>query len=318
MVPAESHRQNQAADCRAHLLTESETPERDWIAVLCAISAVSIWGWWMSATRIAAQQGVAPIDVALLRYIVPAILLIPVLPAALRKLKQSPLWATIALLGWGAPFLWLVTASLQTANVVYLATIVPCTMPLFAVAAERLVFGRKLSAQQLAGFSLIAAAATLVVLSALIGSGGITLYSLMLMLLAAVGWACYVIAFRHTGLSAAEGAAWVCAASTVLIIMIKIFTGNIMLSMTTEQLLFNTFSQGFLSGFVAVLLYTTAITRIGSARAASFSVLMPVIASLFAWLWLGETPAMLSLVALALGSAGVAVVNGVFRRKPVQ
>lgn len=266
----------------------------------------------MSATRIAAKQGLAPADVALLRYAVPAILLLPFLPAALRKLKHSPIWATFALLGWGAPFLWLITASLQTANVVYLATIVPCTMPLFAVSAERFIFGNRLNRQQLTGFSLIAGAAAIVVCSALVGGGGITLYSLSLMLLAAIGWACYVVAFKHTGLSVAEGAAWVSGASVALIVVLKVISGSAFLSMTTEQFLFNTLSQGFLSGFVAVLLYTTAIARIGSAKAASFSVLMPAIASLFAWLWLGETPALLSLIALALGTAGVAVVNGMF------
>ncbi|MEM7260306.1 MAG: EamA family transporter, partial [Pseudomonadota bacterium] len=164
---------------------------------MCVLTAVSIWGWWMSATRIAAQQGVAPIDVALLRYAVPAILLLPFLPQTLKKLTQAPWWSTLALLGWGAPFLWLVTASLQQANVVYLATIVPCTMPLFAVTAERLFFKNRLTTQQLTGFALIAAAALLIITSALSGNDGITLYSLVLMLWAAMGWACYVVAFKH-------------------------------------------------------------------------------------------------------------------------
>lgn len=301
--------------CRA-IAIKPHHQSTDWIALLCVIAAVSIWAWWMSATRIAAQQGIAPIDVALLRYAVPALLLLPWLPRTLKKLTRAPAWSTIALLGWGAPFLWLVTASLQQADVVYLATIVPCTMPLLAVVAERIFFGTRLNKQQLTGFALIAAAALLVITSALTGTSGITLVALTLMLLAAMGWGSYVVAFKHTGLSAAEGATWVCTASTMLIVGYKLFTGSAMLPLTAEQIAFNAFSQGFLSGFVAVLLYTTAITRMGSARAASFSVLMPVLGSLFAWLWLKETPAPLSVVALFLGSIGVGVVNGLFSRKP--
>jgi len=266
-----------------------------------------------SATRVAAQQGVASIDIALLRYAVPAILLLPFLPRALRKLTHAPVWSGLALLGWGAPFLWFVAESLQKASVVYLATIVPCTMPLLAVTAERFFFGNRLSKQQSVGIALIGLAAGIVIVSALTGASGITWDALILMLLAASGWACYVVAFKHTGLTAAEGAAWVNAASTVIIVLIMLLTGTEFLAMSFEQLLFNGFAQGFLSGFVAVLLYTTAITRIGSARAASFSVLMPVLGSLFAWLWLSEVPAMTSVIALLLGTAGVAVVNNLFK-----
>jgi len=65
-----------------------------------------------------------------------------------------------------------------------------------------------------------------------------------------------------------------------------------------------------LSGFVAVLLYTIAIERLGPTKASSFTVLMPGLAALFAWLWLGETPSSYNVLALLLGTAGVAVING--------
>lgn len=284
-----------------------------WQAILFALIAVSIWAWWMSATRIAATDGIAPIDVALLRYSVPALLLLSVWRSTLRKMRTAPRWALFAMLGWGAPFLWLVTASLQSSNVIYMATIVPCTMPLFAVLAERVFFKTSLTTRQLLGFSLIAVAALLMLLSAIGGYGQVTIDGIMLMLCAAAGWACYVVAFRHTGLTAAEGAAWVCVASTAVILLIKLFTGSPLLTMSMQQITFNAFAQGVVSGFLAVILYTLAIERLGAARAASFSVLMPALGALFAWLWLGETPTAYNLFALTLGSIGVAVVNGLIK-----
>ncbi len=280
-------------------------------AIISALAAVSIWGWWMSATRVAATEGIEPIDVAFLRYSIPAILLLPVWLPTLRKLRGAPVWALLAMLGWGAPFLWSVTASVQTANVVYLATIVPCTMPLFAMAAERIFFNFRPGINQLAGFSLIAVAALIVMVSALLGSEGIDLRSLALMLIAAGGWACYVVAFRHTGLTAAQAAVWVCIMSTVVIVVIKLFTGGEFLPLTREQLIFNAFAQGFVSGLVAVLLYTFAIGRLGSARAASFGVLVPAIGALISWLWLAEQPTGMNLTALILGTLGVAIFNNV-------
>ena len=302
---------NQSGRSREELKinTEAKPGDRDWLAIACAITAVAIWGWWMSATRVAATQNIAPIDVALMRYSVPALLLIPVWLSTLRKLKLAPVWAVTAMLGWGTPFLWLVTASLKDTNVVYLATIVPCTMPLFAVVAERILFAKQPARSQYIGFALIAVAALLVVFNAFSG-GGISLSSLCLMLLAAAGWSAYVVSYQHTGLTAAEGAAWVCVASTVIILLIKLITGSALLPLTTEQFVFNAVAQGFLSGFVAVLLYTIAIGRLGTAQAASFSVLVPALASFFAWAWLGEVPSKLNITALLFGTTGVAVING--------
>jgi len=266
----------------------------------------------MSATRLAAQQGIAPLDVAFMRYSVPALLLLPVWLPTLRKLKHAPRWSIIAMLGWGAPFLWLVTASLKESNVIYFATIVPCTMPIFAVIAERLFFKQQPTRTQVIGFALIGAAALLVIVNTVSG-GGTSLSSVGLMFLAAAGWACYVVSFRHTGLTAAQGAAWVSVASTLAILLVKRVTGSEILPLTTDQLIFNAISQGLISGFTAVLLYTIAIGRLGPVRASSFSVLLPILGSFFAWVWLNETPSSFSLFTLVLGTVGVAVINGVFR-----
>ena len=244
-----------------------------------------------------------------MRYSVPALLLIPVWLTTLRKLKLAPVWSIVAMLGWGTPFLWLVTASLKDTNVVYLATIVPCTMPVFAVVAERILFAKQPTRNQIFGYVLIALASLIIIFNAISG-GGISLSSLSLMFLAAAGWSAYVVSFRHTGLTAAEGAAWVCVASTLIILLIKLFTGAPLLPLTTEQLIFNAVAQGFLSGFAAVLLYTIAIGKLGTTQAASFSVLVPVLASFFAWIWLGEVPSMLNMAALLFGTIGVAVING--------
>jgi drug/metabolite transporter (DMT)-like permease len=294
-------------------IIEKTKSSADVKAILCALAAVSIWGWWMSATRVAATGGVAPIDVAFLRYLVPAILLIPVWLATFRKIRTASKWALLAMLGWGAPFLWLVTASLENANVIYLATIMPCTMPVFAFLAEKVFFNFKPSSKHWIGFTLIGLAALIVIVHALSGSDGIDIKSLIMMLLASLGWASYVVSFKHTGLSATQGAAWVCIASTLIIVAIKLVSGGPFLPLTFEQIVFNGIAQGFISGFVAVILYTIAIARLGSARAASFSVLVPIFGAAFAWAWLGEQPLWIDMAALVLGSLGVAVVNGVVR-----
>ena len=288
-------------------------PQSDTTAILFALGAITIWAGWMSATRIAATDGVAPIDVAMLRYGVPALMLAPVWVSTFRKLRHAPIWSLIAMLGWGLPFVWLVAASLERASVVHLATIVFCTMPVFAVLGERLFFKTKVEPRQVPGFILIGIGAIAVILSALFGKNGTDPYSVLLMVLAAVGWAAYMISFKHTGLSPIEGPAYVCVVSTILLLAIKAISFSPFLPLTFNQIAFNAIAQGVLSGFVGTILYTAAIARIGGARTASFSVLMPMLGTAIAFFWLGEVPSMVDMSALTLGTLGVAIVNNVIR-----
>ena len=282
-------------------------------AIMYVLIAITIWAGWMSATRVAATGGVAPIDVAALRYGVPALMLAPVLKNTFKKMRHAPLWSLIAMFGWGLPFVWLLATALESANVVHLATIVFCTMPVFAVLGERLIFGTRLDPKRVPGFMLIGLAAVIAILNALFGDGGADPKSLLLMLLASAGWASYTVAFKHTGFSPLEGPAYVCAISTLVLLIIKALSAGPWLPLSWSELVFNGIAQGVLSGFCATILYTMAIERLGSARTASFSVLMPMIGTAIAYFWLREVPSAVDLCALSLGTLGVAIVNDALR-----
>jgi drug/metabolite transporter (DMT)-like permease len=66
---------------------------------------------------------------------------------------------------------------------------------------------------------------------------------------------------------------------------------------------------------IAYATYAYAFSRIPAARAASFLYVIPVMAYVIAWLWLGEIPTLLSVVGGVVTLAGVLLVNIRRRRR---
>jgi len=126
------------------------------------LTAVVIWAGWMVATRFAVNEAVAPLDLALIRYAVPALCLAPWWMKCGLVPRQTPLWALIMMMGWGAPFVIFMAMAMQTASVAHVAAIVPCMMPLIAAALSWALFRERFGLSERIGFALIAVGAAFV------------------------------------------------------------------------------------------------------------------------------------------------------------
>jgi drug/metabolite transporter (DMT)-like permease len=74
---------------------------------------------------------------------------------------------------------------------------------------------------------------------------------------------------------------------------------------------------GVVAGALAQCIWAYALSRIPASRAASFLYLIPGLAIIFGWMYLGEMPSTLSLVGGGLTLAGVVLVNTLGRDRPV-
>jgi drug/metabolite transporter (DMT)-like permease len=91
-----------------------------------------------------------------------------------------------------------------------------------------------------------------------------------------------------------------------------------LISQVGEAPVRTTFSMIYLGVFPTAIAYVTyayTFSRMPASRAVSFLYLIPVMAYLIAWVWLGEVPTLLSVVGGCVTLSGVLIVNTIGRRR---
>ena len=127
------------------------------IGSLIALLTVTIWGAWLVGTRYAVRGALLPHDIALMRFIVPAVVLAPYWLKT--GLKPGPVaWPLIAFIvaGAGLPFYLAIATGLQLAPAAHAGMLLPGTMPLFVALIALFLLGEKFGWRRGTGYILIA------------------------------------------------------------------------------------------------------------------------------------------------------------------
>lgn len=293
------------------------------IGLAAALGAALVGTTWQVATRHGVTTALHPLDLALLRYGAPALLLLPTLVLLLR---HPPVpwprlgWGLLAMvLGGGLPFGLLAMAGAAFAPVAHMGALLPGTIPVFTGLLAALVLGDRLRATRLAGFAAIAAGVALVAGKALMIRGDLAWIGDLLFLAAAMIWAVYTVAFQKSGLTPWQATAAVSAASAILVLPVWALSGGParMAAAPWADLLIQAAAQGLLAGIVGQLTFALAIKHLGSTRAALSGALVPALAALGGWAILGERPDGPTLAGAAAICLGI-LVAGLGPRAPRQ
>jgi len=282
-----------------------------------ALGAILIWAGWIVATRHAAQTLDISI-VALLRYGIPALVLMPLwLRTGLVPRGVSKRALAALIVGAGMPFFLAAAFGMRYAPAAEVGPLLPGTMPLFVAILAGVFYREQMSVLRKAGFVLIAVGIAVIVgphvLSAAPGVG----LAHVLILASALLWAIYTIALRRSGLSASEATAVISIWSAIALVPF----GTMPLIEALQQgraaeIAVQALVQGVLSGIVATILFAIAILRLGPSRAAAFAALLPALVAILAIPVLDEIPDALTLIGIVAASFGVAFASGAFDRKP--
>jgi drug/metabolite transporter (DMT)-like permease len=138
--------------------------------------------------------------------------------------------------------------------------------------------------------------------------GGATLRGDLLMVAAAIGWSIYTVGTRPLvqRYGPLRPTAWTLTIGTVGLVAIAL--GDLAateFSALSGRAWFGVVYAGVLSLSVAYLLWYRGVERLGSARTAAYSNVVPVITLIVAWAWIGDRPSVIQTVGAAVILGGV-------------
>jgi len=280
-----------------------------------AAVTVLIWATWVLATRHTAATPLGTVDIGLIRYGVPAVLLAPVWLRTGLLPKGVPLKSVIVMVaGAGALFFQVTAAALHVTPAAPGGILLGGSMPLATAIIGMALFGERPDRMRLAGLAAIVSG-VVILLAASLQKSGMTMAGFVLLPLGAVLWAGFTHAFRRSGLSPLQGAALVAAWSFLIHLGLAAVFGTHLAAASLPDLALQVTSQGILSGLVATFAYGTAIRTLGGSQAAAFTAITPVLATLGGAMFLGEDFGAAEMAAALVVGTGVALSTGVFQPK---
>jgi drug/metabolite transporter (DMT)-like permease len=281
------------------------------IGLLAALAAALIGSGWQIASRHGVTTSLGPLELAVLRYGIPSLLLLPLLlrtglfPAGLPHHHLL-----LLVFGGGLPFGLLVLAGAQWAPAAHMGVFMAGSVPLFTALGARLVSGERITGLRLAGLLLIGGGMAVFGASSFADAAH-TWRGDLLFILAAMLWAIYTLAFRRSGLTPWQGAAVINTWSLLLLSpVLLVFGAPRLLSAPWTDVARQALGQGVVAGLLGLVTYMIAIAKLGAARASLSAALVPISTALGAACLLGEPLGAGTLVACVLVAGGVALAGG--------
>lgn len=283
------------------------------MGIIAAFVTILIWSCFLLAMRAGAQSTLTTFDLAILRYALPGLVLLPWFKRDWRQVLGTSPWILLGvLIGAGVPFFYLSSLGAGFAPAAHSGVLVPGTFPLFVTGIAVLVYKEPLSKQRLLGLSCIALGVLSLLAASLLQPNSSVWKGDLIFLVAAFLWAIYTVCLRLAGLPPLAMTGFLSLVST-LILIVMYLTGSVKSGFSATPMptiVIQFFVQAILVGIVAGFTYGFAINRIGAERSAAIGSLTPVLVTLLAVPLLHEYFATSSIWGLSLVCLGVLLASG--------
>lgn len=289
---------------------------------LAMLTTLMLWAGFFLSLRAGAHSDLTLADIALTRFLLPSVLLLPLIIRARRQILAVPKRYLFGLfIGSGLPYFVVAGNGMQLAPVSDGSTLIPGTLPLFVSTFAVIFFAQPLSSHRLFGLISIVCGTAIFIMHSYTNQSSL-LYGHLLFLLGSAMWASFTICARVANLKPLVTAGLVsCLSSVSLLALIASGTLDSHLLSTdlsmwkVKELAIHLLLQGFGAGLIAAITYLHAISTLGAERTAAFGAATPAVATLMAIPALGELPSTTTMIAMGLVTAGSIIASNIFMKR---
>jgi drug/metabolite transporter (DMT)-like permease len=284
--------------------------------LIAALATFSIGVGWHLATRVGATGTLTAIDMALIRFAMPPILLLPLI------LKRGVAWnggglksGLAMFLGGGLPYGFVVLAGAGLAPVAHMGALLPGTIPLSVSVLAFFLLGERIPRLRLVGLGLSFLGMVLVGTQALTHGAPGSWRGDLLFIIASLCWAFYTIGYRASGLAPLDSTIFIGVTSGIVVVPVWLLMGRgHLLDAPFSEVALQILWQGLGTGIIGNVLYAYAVDKCGPSRTAAFGAMVPVLVAIGGWWLLGEPLDLPTALGCLLASAGVLLSTGLLRR----
>jgi drug/metabolite transporter (DMT)-like permease len=278
---------------------------KTWAAIVVALL---LWASAFAGIR-AGLVDYGPGEVALLRFGTASFVLAVYATLTRMRLPDRRDLPTVALAGFLGITVYHVALNYGERTVMAgAAALLISTSPIFTAMLSSRFLGERISRWGWAGIIVSFAGVAMISLGE---GGGITLNTdALLILVAAVATSLYFIVSkpplrRYSGLEFASYAIW--AGTVPMLVFAPTLAEQFAVAQPSSTLA--VIYLGVFPGAIAYVLWSQALSRMPASSLSAFLYFQPVNAALVAWIWLGEIPALLTVVGGVISIAGVVLLN---------
>lgn len=273
-----------------------------------------IWSGFALTSRAIGASALTVADVALIRFLVPLILLIPFIPSHFNVIKQVRKSDLLFILLGGIPFLFLASFGAKLAPTAYVGAILAATPPFFVAILSYIFYRQLVSIKRFLMLSIIMIGILIMVLGGLGKTSMDMLYGIGFLLGASLAWAGYILALKRAALSAIS-VAIILSYISFFILSILMLTGIVesnIGSFSLQDALPFLLVQGLGIGVVATIGFSYVVNQLGPIRTSTIGALSPGLTALLAVPIFGEPLSVTILLGMSLTITGVILSNRVY------
>jgi drug/metabolite transporter (DMT)-like permease len=281
------------------------------IGYMAMTAVLFIWSGFSLTVRAIGGSPLATADVALIRFMVPLLLLLPLLPSRIDRIKKIKCFHLLLILLGGLPFFLFAAAGAKIAPTAYMGAILAGTPALFVAVLSWIFDGQLISKKRGIGL-LVILIGVLVMVTGQSGTlSGEIVQGVLFLFAASLVWAGYTMGLKHAGLDAVS-IAIILSFCSFIIIIVLIVSGAVTTNFGTfsfQQALPFILIQGVGVGVISTIGYSYAVNQLGCAKSSTIGALSPGLTAVFAIPVFNELLSMATLFGICLATVGVILSN---------